>query len=338
MLYQLSNPLADGIVISKCFFFFFIGLIMTQLLNGKYPVVDYIAIGFGSALMALGIGVFLVDAQVVPGGASGLAMALHYLSGKTLPIGLMIWIINVPLYLWGLKELGKSFGWRTFYGFTLSSIFIDLFRGDVPGLEFIRLQDTQTVQDLLNNDFFFLILIGAALLGLGLGIIFKFKGTTAGSDIVAAIMQKKYGIKPGQAIMFVDIIVIAFAGFIIEFKELAETRPALSLTLYAIFLLFVSARLVDVIIDGFDYARAAYIISDKYLEIEEAIQNTLSRGATALKSRGLYQDVEREVIVAIVTLKELGKLQELIQEIDPDAFVVINNVHEVLGNGFRRRI
>lgn len=311
---------------------------MTKLLNGKYPFVDYIAISIGAALMALGIGVFLVDAQVVPGGVSGLSMAMHYLSGNTIPIGLMIWVFNVPLYLWGLKELGKSFGWRTFYGFTLSSVFIDLFRGDIPGFEFIKLQDTQTIKDLLQNDFLFLILVGAVLLGLGLGIIFKFKGTTAGSDIIAAIMQKRYGIKPGQAIMFIDFFVIGLAGFIIEMKDLAETRPAFSLTLYAVFLLFVSARIIDVIIDGFDYARAAYIISDKYLEIEDAIQNTLSRGATALKSRGLYKNVDREVIVAIVTLKELSHLQQLIKEIDPDAFVVINNVHEVLGNGFRRRI
>jgi uncharacterized membrane-anchored protein YitT (DUF2179 family) len=311
---------------------------MTKLLSGKFPIIDYIAITFGSAFMALGIGVFLVDAQVVPGGVSGLSMALHYLSGYKLPIGLMIWVFNVPLYIWGLKELGKRFGIRTFYGFTLSSFFIDFFRGDIPGLKIIKLQETQTIKDLLVNDFLFLILVGGSLLGLGLGIIFKFKGTTAGSDIIAAILQKRFGIKPGQAIMFVDFLVIAFAGVIIEFKDLAIDRPAFSLTLYAVFLLFISARIVDVIIDGFDYARAAYIISDKYLEIEEAIQNTLSRGATALKSRGLYQNIEREVIVAIVTLKELGKLQELIKNIDPDAFVVINNVHEVLGNGFRRRI
>jgi len=183
---------------------------MTSLFSGKYPVIDYIAIGIGAAFMALGIGVFLVDAQVVPGGVSGLSMAFHYLSGNKLPIGLMIWVFNVPLYLWGLKELGKSFGWRTFYGFTLSSIFIDLFRGDIPGFESIRLQDSQTIHDLLQHDFLFLILIDGALLGVGLGIIFKFKGTTAGSDILAAIMQKRYGIKPGQAIMFVDLFVIAF--------------------------------------------------------------------------------------------------------------------------------
>ncbi len=304
----------------------------------KSPFIDYVAITIGAAFMAIGIGVFLVDAKVVPGGASGLAMAIHYLSNNTIPVGMMIWAINVPLYIWGIRVLGKRFGIRTFYGFTVSSFFIDFFRGDIPGFGNVQLQNSQTIVDLSQNDFLFLILIGAVLLGLGLGIIFKFKGTTAGSDIVAAIMQKKYGIKPGQAIMFVDIIVIGLAGLIIELKDLSPDRPALSLTLYAVFLLFVSAKIIDVIIDGFDYARAAYIISEKYEEIGKAIMNDYSRGATAIKSRGLYKNKEREVLVTIVTLKEVTSLTERIKEIDPDAFVIINNVHEVLGEGFRRRI
>ncbi len=225
-----------------------------KLLN-KYPIVDYFFITVGAALMSLGIGVFLVDARVVPGGVSGLAMAIHYLSDNNLPVGLMIWILNVPLYIWGVKELGKRFG-----------------------------------------------------------------------------------LKPGQAIMFIDFFIVALAGFIIYIKDLSPDRPAFTLVLYAIFLLFVSARIIDVIIDGFDYARVAYIISDKSKEIAKAIMNDLSRGATAIKTRGLYKDIEREVLFTIVTLKELGKLTEIIKEIDPDAFVIINNVHEVLGNGFRRRI
>jgi uncharacterized membrane-anchored protein YitT (DUF2179 family) len=304
----------------------------------KYPIIDYFFITIGAAIMALGIGIFLVDARVVPGGVSGLSMAVHYLSNNTIPVGISIWVLNIPLYLWGIKELGKQFGVRTFYGFTLNSFFIDFFRGDFPGLPYVRLQDTETVKGLLQSDFLFLILIGAALLGLGLGIIFKFKGTTAGSDIVAAIMQKKYGVKPGQAIMITDFCVILIAGFIIEFKDLSGERTALTLTLYALFLLFVSSRLVDAIIDGFDYARVAYIISDKHEEIGLKIMNEMSRGATALKARGLYRDVEREIIFTIITLKELTVLTELIKEIDPDAFIIINNVHEVLGKGFRRRI
>jgi len=311
---------------------------MIKSLFRKYPIIDYTAILLGSAMMAAGIGIFLVDARVVPGGVSGLAMAMHYLSGNVIPVGILICSLNIPLFLWGLKELGKDFAMRTFVGFSLSSFFIDLFRGDIPGLNFIRLQDTQTVKDLYNNDFLFLILIGAVLLGLGLGIIFKFKGTTAGSDIVASIMHKRFGMKPGQAIMTIDFFVIALAGFIIEVKNLSPERPALSLTFYAIFLLFISSRLIDIIIDGFDYARAAYIISDKYEDISNKIMNNLGRGVTAVKTRGVYRNVEREMLLAVVPLREVTKLVDAVKEVDPSAFVIIYNVHEVMGEGFRRRI
>ncbi len=334
----LAAFLSNSYIYCVNFVFFEVKGRMTKSLFRKYPILDYILITIGSACMAIGIGIFLVDAKVVPGGVSGLAMAVHYLSNNAIPVGLLVWGFNLPLYLWGLKELGKQFGIRTFYGFTLSSVFIDLFRGDIPGFKFIKLQETQTVQDLLRNDFFFLILIGAVLLGFGLGIIFKFRGTTGGSDIVAAIMQKRFGIKPGQAIMIIDFFVIALAGFIIEIKDLSPDRPALSLTFYALFLLFVSSKLVDVIIDGFDYARAAYIISDKNEEISRMIIEDFGRGGTALKARGLYRNIDREVIFTVVTLKDVSRLVDGVKEIDPNAFVIINNVHEVQGEGFRRRI
>jgi uncharacterized membrane-anchored protein YitT (DUF2179 family) len=304
----------------------------------KKAVRDYFFIAIGAAIMAIGIGVFLVNARVVPGGVSGLSMALYYLTEGALPIGFTMWLLNIPLFIWGVKELGTQFGARTFFGFTLNSIFIDLFRGEIPGLNFIQLQKTETILELQQNDFLFLILLGAALLGIGLGIVFKFRGSTAGSDIVAAIMQKRFGVKPGMAIMIIDFFVICLAGLVIELKDLSGDRSAMTLTLYALFLLFVSGRLVDAIIDGFDYARAAYIISDKNDEIANVIMNDFSRGATAIKARGLYRNVEREIIVTVVALRELGKLINTIKQIDPHAFVTVNNVHEVLGEGFRRRI
>ncbi|HEX7357505.1 MAG TPA: YitT family protein [Ignavibacteriaceae bacterium] len=297
---------------------------------------EYSAITLGAAIMAVGIGIFLVDAKVVPGGVSGLSMSVHYLTG--LPVGLMIWVLNIPLYIWGVKELGKEFGIRTFYGFTLNSFFIDFFRGDIPGFSSIRLQDTATIKNLQQNDFLFLILIGASLLGLGLGIVFKFKGTTAGSDIVAAIMHKRFGVKPGMAIMIADFFVILLAGFIIDFKDLAGERSAVTLTFYALFLLFISSRLVDVIMDGFDYARSVNIISDHNEKIAKAIMDDLSRGATAIKARGLYRNIDREMLTTVVTLKELSKLLSIIKKVDPKAFVTVSNVHEVMGEGFRRRI
>lgn len=304
----------------------------------KKAIRDYIFISIGAAIMAIGIGIFLVDARVVPGGVSGLSMAVYYLTNGSLPIGFTIWLLNIPLFIWGVKELGKQFGARTFFGFTLNSFFIDFIRGEIPGLNFFQLQKTETIMELQKNDFLFLILLGAALLGIGLGIVFKFRGSTGGSDILAAIMQKRFGLKPGMAIMIIDFFVICIAGLIIDIKDLSGDRSAMTLTLYALFLLFVSVKLVDAIIDGFDYARAAYIISDKNEEIANVIMNDFSRGATAIKARGLYRNVEREIIVTVVALRELGKLTSVIKQIDPHAFVTVNNVHEVLGEGFRKRI
>ena len=313
---------------------------MERIIKKKQIIFEYFMLLFGSVIMALGIGVFLVDAKVVPGGVSGLSMAIHYFSGGTLPVGILMWVLNVPLFFWGIKELGKTFGLRTFFSFTTNSFFIDFFRGDswIPGFNWVRLQDMQAVQQLLMHDFFFLILLGAVFMGAGLGIIFKFKGTTAGSDIVASIMQKHYGMKPGQAIMIIDFFVISLAGIIIAWKGLSVDKSALLLTLYAFFLLYLSSQIIDVIIDGFDYARQAFIMSNKSSEIGEAIVHELRKGATAIKSRGLYLNVDREVIMTVVSLKDIQRLQELVKDIDPDAFMIINNVHEVLGEGFRRRI
>ena len=306
-------------------------------LFSKTELKEYLAIAIGAIIMSLGIGVLLVEAKVVPGGISGLGMAIYYLTDGVIPIGLSVWLLNVPLYIWGVKVLGKRFGIRTFYGFSVNAFFIDFFRGDIPGFGSIRLQDSQTVQNLLEHDFLFLILIGGALLGIGLGIVFKYKGTTGGIDIIVAIIHKKYQMKQGMAILILDVAVIAIAGIAIEYKSLPMDKPTLLLVLYALFLGVVSARIIDIIIDGFDYARQAYIVSDKNSEIAQKIMSDLSRGATAIKTRGLYKDIDREMITTIVTLKELGKLTDIIKEIDPDAFVVIHNVHEVLGEGFRRR-
>jgi len=263
---------------------------MIQLLN-KIPFFDYFFLTFGSALMGLGVAVFLVDAMVVPGGISGIALSLYYLTNKFIPVGLTVWLLNIPLYIWGYKKLGSKFGIRTFYGLTTNAFFIDLFRGDIPGFQSFSLNDSTAILDLMQNDFLFLILIGALLDGIGLGIMFKFKGTTGGSSIIAAFLQERFAFKPGQTFIVMDSLVILLAGIIIEFKGLAQGRPAFSLTLYAFFLILVSSKILDIVIDGFDYARQAMIISDKNSEIAEAVMTDLNAGCTAFKTRGLYKDV-----------------------------------------------
>jgi len=299
---------------------------------------DYSAIVIGSALMGLGIGVFLVDAHVVPGGVSGLSMAVHYATDGKVPVGTMMWVMNLPLFIWGVRELGKTFGLRTFVGFTFSSLFVDFFRGELPVIKGWALQNTDAIRNLMEQDFLFLVLWGAVLLGLGLGIIFKFKGTTGGSDIVAAVAHKRWGARPGHVFMVVDFVVISIAGVILSFQPAGSlARPAMVLTLYAFFLLFISAYLVDIIIDGFNYARAAIIISDRNQAIGERIMHEMDRGATALKGRGLYTNADKEVLLTVVTRKEIGVLQEIAHEEDPKAFIITHDVHEVLGEGFKRR-
>ncbi len=299
---------------------------------------DYCFILLGSAIMGLGIGVFLVDAKVVPGGVSGLSMTVHYLSGGVVPVGIMMWVFNIPLFIWGVKELGKQFGARTFVGFTTSSFFVDFFRGELPLIHGVALNTDLSVLNLLHNDFLLNVLSGGVLLGLGLGIIFKFRGTTAGSDVVAAVANKRFGIKPGQTFMIVDFLVITLAGIVIHLKGLSVDRPALTLTLYAFVLLFVSSRIVDTIIDGFDYARSATIISQKPDDIAEFILNNLSRGGTSYYGRGLYLKQDRQILYTVLGRHEMSKLVGKVKEIDPHAFVIVSNVHEVLGEGFRPRI
>lgn len=299
---------------------------------------DYLFILVGSAIMGAGIGVFLVDAKVVPGGVSGLSMTMHYLSGGKIPVGIMMWIFNIPLFIWGVKELGRQFGARTFIGFTANSFFIDFFRGELPLIGGLDLDSNQSVFALIQNDFLLSILSGGVLLGLGLGIIFKFRGTTAGSDVVAAVANKRFGIKPGQTFMIVDFVVITVAGLTIHLKGLSVDRPALTLTLYAFVLLFISSRIVDTIIDGFDYARSAMIVSQKPDDIADFIINELSRGGTAFYGRGLYLKQDRQILYTVLGRHEIGKLMSKVKQLDPNAFVIVNNVHEVLGEGFRPRI
>lgn len=302
----------------------------------KLPIVDYLFLTIGAIAMAIGLSAFLINAKVVPGGVSGLSLAIYYLSGDKIPVGLSMWALNAPLFLWGLKELGGNFAFRTFYSFTMYSIFVDLFRGDISFFYYIRLQDLPAVREIYQNDFLFLILLGAVFIGGGLGLIFKFKGTTAGTDIVAAVLNKYFGVKPGQMMILTDFIIISFAGIVIGTKGLSPDKPAFVLTLYSFFLSIISAKIIDSIVYGVGYAKLVYIISDKHVEIEQAIMKKLKRGATELKSRGIYRKTDTDVVITTVALKELAHLEALCKNIDKDAFIVVCNVREVLGRGFRK--
>lgn len=310
-----------------------------MLLSQKLKVAfDYFMITLGSLITALGLGPFLVEADVVPGGVTGISMIINFIWTDGLSVGTLIWILNVPLFIWGIYELGNSFGVRTFYGFSSNAIFIDLLRGEgiFSGGYGFELQKTATIDYMMHHDFFFFVLIGSILTGVGLGIIFKFKGTTAGTEIVCAILKKRTGISPGMSMLAVDFVVI-FAATIVLYVQASRDIPAIVLGFYALLSLYVTSILLDKVVYGFDYACNMMIFSSKNKEITNYIMQKLDRGVTAFYARGLYTNRDREVLMTVVSPNDARQLTPYIRELDPNAFLTISNVHEVLGEGFRSR-
>ena len=281
--------------------------------NIRKTILEYVYLGLGSVIMAAGLFIFLIPAKIAPGGVSGIAMVTHHLWGW--PVGIVMLALNIPLFLVGLKLLGKRFGPRTLFSFTLVSVFYDLMD---------RIIGTQpvTVEPLLAAIF------GGIIIGFGLGIVFRGKGTTGGSDILGQVIHKYSNVSVGIAIMMVDFFVILMAGS--AFKDI-------SLMLYGFISLYAASKVIDIVLDGFDYARSLYIISDKADEIMQAVVE-MNRGGTMIHGTGFYTRKERNVLFTVVTRKEVAGVRETVKRIDADAFVIISNVHEVLGEGFRPRV
>lgn len=307
-----------------------------MLTSSKLRVIfDYIMITLGSFIAAIGIALFNVEADVVPGGVTGLSMTINFI-WPTLTVGQLIIILNIPLFIWGIVELGKAFGLRTFYGFFSNAYFIDLLRGDAIGFPGFSLQNSETIRFLLQHDFFFFMFVGSIFMGIGLGLVFKFKGTTAGTEIVCAILKKRFGWSPGISMICVDIFIIAAATIVLYIQD-AGRMPALVLALYALFSLYLSSWLIDRVVYGFDYAKELMIFSKKNDEISDYIIKHLDRGVTSFYARGMYTKQDKDVLMTILSPRDARELEPKIRELDPNAFLIVSNVHEVLGEGFRSR-
>jgi uncharacterized membrane-anchored protein YitT (DUF2179 family) len=282
---------------------------------------DYGMITVGSFIMAVGYVYFITPHKIVPGGVYGLGIIIHYLSkGMAVwpdgfPIGLFNLLVNIPLTYLGMKMLGPRFGVKTIYGFVSSSVFMD-------GITIMRdIGDAPLVQDVLLSCIF-----GGVLTGIGLGLIFKSKATSGGSDIVAMIITKYTRIPIGQMLIWVDsaIVLIALAAF----KDW-------QIPLYSILVIYITGRAVDLLLDGANYNKALIIISDEHEKIREKIVFDLERGGTYLKGVGMYTNSEKSVIFTVVNRREVAILEEQIAAIDPHAFITIMDANEILGEGFR---
>lgn len=271
-------------------------------------ILRYLKITLGSFLAALGFALFLIPNQIAPGGLSGLATIIYYLWG--IPVGFFTLLLNVPLFILSLRELGSKFIIRTVYGTVLFSFFTDfLFSLIEP----------------MTADSFLATLYGGVILGVGLGIVFRAGASTGGSDLVVLLFNKYFKITTGQAFLLVDTIVIVLAAFVFD----------LELALYAFLALFISSRLIDVVQESPYLTKAALIISSRPQIIEQKILEELKRGATSFKGKGVYTGAEREVILCVVSRLEVSRLKELVYKIDSSAFIVFIDTREVLGEGFK---
>lgn len=281
----------------------------------------WLFIVIGSFILASAYVYFITPYRIVPGGVFGISIVIHYLTvgmfsfaPDGLPVGTMGLIMNIPLTIVGVKILGPRFGVKTVVGLVLSSFFIDFltyFWGEVP---------------LVSNDALLSSIFGGVLSGFGLGLIFKSKATSGGSDIVAMIIAKYTRLPLGQLMIYVDstIVLIGLAAF-------QDWR----IPLYSWVVIYITGKVIDGTLEGVNYNKTLLIISDKYEEIRHKILFDLGRGGTLIKAEGMFEKVERKLIFTNVSRREAYILKDYIKEIDPNAFVTIIDANEIIGDGFK---
>jgi len=270
-----------------------------------------ILVVLGSAIMGVGYAMFLIPHHFVPGGVSGIAIIVNSLT--RLPVGTLIIVLNIPVFALGAKIMGRRSAVRSLAGMLLSSLFIDFFR-EVIGLP------SATDNALLAA------IYGGILLGIGLGLVFRGRSSTGGSDIIGQILNRYTGLSIGMMIMIVDFFIISASGFVYGQVE----AP-----LYGYIVLFVSSKVIDLLLEGWSFTKLVIITSSRVPEVQEFILNTLDRSGTALKSRSLYLNREGETIITVISPKQLVELRSFIKSIDPEAFIIVNDTYAVLGKGFK---
>lgn len=280
-----------------------------QELYHKYKWI--VATVLGSAIFALGFALFLGPNDMNPGGISGLAQIAVELTGMGTVGGLSI-IINLPLFILGGLKIGRRFFLGSMIGMILSSVLIDAF----------AVIAIPTPEPLIA------VLYGGVICGVGLGLVFVNGTSTGGSDILVRLLKLRYRNVPiGQISMVFDAIVVVLTGLV--FQDVSKA-------LYTGVTVYLSGKVVDAVVYNFDYSKVALIISDHHEAIAQAIGRELDRGATFLHAEGSYSHNPKKVVLAAVKKQQLAELKELVVHIDPNAFIIVQEAHQVLGDGFSR--
>lgn len=282
-----------------------------KLSRRKNIFLDYLFIGAGALVQALAMRLFLIPGQMVSGGISGAAQIINFFTRW--PIGLMVAVGNLPLLLIGWRYLGgRRFALRTATAVALFSAFTDGLGWFIPAAG-------------MTTDKVLAALYGGVTLGIGLGLVYRGRGTSGGSDILGRILNHYRGMAISQAYLITDGLVVLASGFAFGWDK----------ALYALFVIYISGMAAELVSEGNNLYRMAFIITSEHKVVARQVLTLLERGVTILPGTGAYSDQSRPVLYCVLTRAEVNVLKAIVHEADPDAFMVIGQANEALGEGFR---
>jgi uncharacterized membrane-anchored protein YitT (DUF2179 family) len=266
-------------------------------------------ITLGSALMGVGLEIFLVPNNVIDGGITGISIMLSYITSWKL--GLFIFLLNIPFFFIGYKQIGKTFALSTLYGIIILSITTTLLH-PVPAL---------------TKDILLATVFGGIILGIGVGLVIRYGGSLDGTEILAILINKKLPFSVGEIIMFFNLFILGSAGFVFSWDR----------AMYSLLAYYVAFKTIDITITGLDESKSVWIISENAREIGDAIMNRLGRGVTYMNGEGAYSGDNKKVIFCVINRLEEAKLKEIVTDYDNHAFFAVADIAEVRGGRFKKQ-
>ena len=274
----------------------------------KKLIYKYSMITLGCAIIAIAINCFYLQQHFLNGGISGIAMILYYLLGW--PIGTVSFILNVPLFFVAYRYLSKTFLIDTIFGTAMFSLILDL-------TAFLA-QNTYVKDPLLS------CIAGGVLFGVGSAMMYKVDGSSGGTDIIGFVIYKYYSISVSTSEFIINAVIMVFCAFLFGLEPV----------LYSMIIFYLSFRLTNVLMDGFDYKKNFIIITNKPDELAQSIMTEVGRGVTFLHGEGAYTHQTRKLLFVVVKLTQVNKIKNIVKELDRDAFMIIHDTADVLGHGF----
>ena len=275
----------------------------------KEILIECIETIIGTAIMAIGISLFLLPNQLSSGGFSGIATITYYL--LNIPVGTMVLVLNIPLFIIAFFKIGKSFFFKSLLGTISLSVFIDFFEKFTP----------------LTQDGFLACIYGGIIIGIGTAIVLRSRSSSGGTDLISNIIREyNHKIRMGTVIVIVDTIIIALN--IIFFKEL-------EIGLYSAIAIYLDGKMIDIIFEGIYFTKLLFIISDKNEQIAKTIGKEIKKGSTGLYGKGMYSNEDKLILVCAAPRGDIAKIKELARNIDPHCFIILSNAREVFGEGFK---